>query len=77
MGLLTLALFHDLLDVALEGLVGRGEEGEAVLLDHLEIIRRVDPALVEDAATRAWRSIHLSITGVLRPAGGETASGGG
>lgn len=45
----TLHLSHDLLDVPLERLVRSGEEGEAVLFDHLEVFWRVDAALVEDA----------------------------
>jgi len=46
----TVDLLHEVLDVALEGLVGAREQSEAVLLDLLEVLGRVDAALVQDAA---------------------------
>jgi hypothetical protein len=44
----TLYLLHDGLNVALQALVGRSEQGEAVLFHHLEVFRRVDAALVQN-----------------------------
>jgi hypothetical protein len=49
-------LTHDSLDVVLHLVVGGDQDVQAILLDHLEVLGRIYPPLVED--TRPVRTLE-------------------
>lgn len=52
---LTLNLLHHVLDILFQCLVRTRKQSQSILLDLLEILRRIDPSLIQDTKTRFSR----------------------